>query len=155
MSLFTKNIFIKTKSFYMAVFKCMNISKYAGFFHDGSIIDIQHRGDKIKFSMASAEMNEEDVKDDITLSKDDSIQGKLHVEGIKNIIINGKSFFGILKKTYDDGKILDFEITKNSVELSITWRNYSPKSKVDEFLAIKIIAKKIWWENIPNLEDFY
>lgn len=133
----------------------MNISKYTGFFHDGSILDIQHRGDKIKFSMASAEMNEEDVKDDIILSKNDSVQGKLHVEGIKNITINGKPFFGILKKIYDDGKILDFEITKSSVELSITWRNYPPKSKVDEFSAVKITAEKIWWENIPNLESFY
>lgn len=76
----------------------MIISKYAAFFHDGSVINIQHSGDRIEFSMASAEMDEEDIKDNITLSKDDSIQGKLHLKGIRNIIIDGKPFLGILKK---------------------------------------------------------
>lgn len=133
----------------------MNISKYAGFFHDGSIIDIQHRGNKIKFFMVSAEMDEEDVKDDITLSKDNNIQGKLHIEGVKSILIGNKPFLGILKKIHDDGDILDFEITKNSLKLFIRWINFSLKLEVSEFSSIKIKAKKIWWENIPDLEPSY
>jgi len=76
----------------------MNISKYEAFFHDGSLIDIRHIGTKIEFSMASAEMDEEDVENDVILSKNDSIQGKLHIEGIKSIMIGGNPFPGILKK---------------------------------------------------------
>jgi hypothetical protein len=133
----------------------ININKYADFFHDGSIMDIQHMGNKVEFSMASAEMDEEDVKDDVILSKDNSIQGKLHIEGIKSITIDKQPFFGEITKKYDNGKIFDFEITDNSVELAINWINFPPKPMVNEFSVIKIEAKKIWWENIPNLEASY
>src|SRR3972149_3210149 len=134
-------------------FYFMNISKYSAFFHDGSIMDIRHTKDKIEFSMASAEMDREDVGDDIHLSKDDSIQGKLHIEGVKNIKINKKTFRGVIKKIYDNGRIFDFEIKKNGVEISIDWVNFPPKNEVDEFTVIEIEAKKIWWENIPDLAD--
>ena len=131
----------------------MDISKYTAFFHDGSIIDIQHIGGKIEFSMASAEMNEEDIKDDVVLSRDDSIQGKLHVEGIKCIKINNEQYLELIEKIYDEGEIFDLEITKNSIELSINRVNFPPKSKVNEFSTIQIEAEKIWWENIPNLQN--
>ena len=130
----------------------MNISNYAAFFHDGSIMDIQHMGDKVEFSMASAEMDEEDINDDVVLSKDDSIQGKLHVEGIKNIIIDKQPFLGKISKNHDNGKIFDFEITENYIELSIIWINFPPKPAMNEFSIIKVEAEKIWWENIPDLE---
>lgn len=133
----------------------MNISKYTAFFHDGSIFDIQHVKDKIEFSMASAEMDEEDVEDDIALSQDDQIQGKLYIEGIKNIKINDKLFLGVLKKIYDNGRIFDFEITKNSVELSIDWVNFPPKSEANEFSVIEIEAEKIYWANIPDLAQSF
>ena len=133
----------------------MNISNYTAFFHDGSIMDIRHIGDKVEFFMASAEMDEEDIKDDIVLSKDDSIQGKLHVEGITSVVIDKQPFLGKITKKYDNGKIFDFEITNNSIELSINWINFPPKPEVNEFSVIKIEAKKIWWENIPDLEASY
>jgi hypothetical protein len=47
----------------------MNIANYAAFFHDGSIINIQHTDTKIEISMESAEISEEDLKDEIFLSK--------------------------------------------------------------------------------------
>lgn len=96
-----------------------SIFKYAPFFHDGSIMNIRHIGDKIEFSMASAEMDEEDTQGDIILSKESRIEGKLHVEGVKSITINKKPFFGIVKKIYDDGGIVYFKITKNSFVASI------------------------------------
>jgi hypothetical protein len=133
----------------------VDISKYTAFFHDGSIMDIQHIKNKIEISMASAEMDEEDVKDDNILSKDDSIQGKLHIEGIKSIEISGKPFSGIIQKLYDNGRIFDFVIMNNFVELLIDWVNFPPKPEINEFSIIKIEAEKIWWENIPNLADRY
>jgi hypothetical protein len=125
-----------------------DITKYTDFFHDGSVTDIDHVGDELIISMESAEMSEEDVKDD-------RIRGKLHVEGIKDIKINHKPFLKIIKKVYDDGGIFNFEIKKNSIELSIDWVNFPPKAKANEFSVIKIEAEKIWWENIPDLETVY
>jgi hypothetical protein len=133
----------------------MDISEYAAFFHDGSIMDILHIGDKIEFFMVSAEMDEDDLKDDIVLSKDDSIQGKLHVEGIKNIIVDKQPFLREITKKYDKGRVFDFEIEKSVIELSIIWVNFPPKLEVNEFSVIKIEAEKIWWENIPNLKSSY
>lgn len=131
-----------------------DIRRYTSFFHDGSITDISHTDNVIIISMESAEMDIEDVKDDITLAKDDRIRGRLHIEGIKNIEINNEPFNEIVKKIYDDGGIFDFEIEQNSIELSIDWVNYPPKPKVDEFSVIKIQAKKIWWENLPGQTGF-
>lgn len=131
----------------------MNISKYADFFHDGSIIDIHHIGNSVEFLMSSAELDKEDVNGNIILSKDDSIQGKLHVEGVNSITIDGKAFFGKLKKIRDHGKIFDFKVEKNLIELEVDWNNFPPKKKENEFSVTKIVAKKIWWETIPNLID--
>ncbi|MBI2742620.1 MAG: hypothetical protein HYX48_01735 [Chlamydiales bacterium] len=130
----------------------MDISKYAAFFHDGSIMDVQHQGDKIEFFMASAEMAEEDLEDDIALSRDESIQGKLCLEGIISVAIGDKPFKGTVKKAYDNGRIFDFEVTKSTVELSVEWVNFPPKPEENVFSVIKIEAEKIWWENIPDLE---
>lgn len=129
----------------------MNISKYAAFFHDGSIFDIAHRGGTISFYLASAEMDEEDAKDGIILSKDNSIQGILHIGGVRSIVINKMPFSGIMKKKHDNGIIFDLEIMEHAIELSIDWVNFPPKPEVNEFSVIKIEAEKIWWENLPNL----
>lgn len=129
----------------------MNILKCAAFFHDGLIIDIQHLEDIIEFSMVSAEIDEEDIRDDMILFRDRSIQGKLYCEGILSIKINEKPFLGKLRKTYDRGKIFDFEIADDFVELSIDWANITSGPEMNEFSVIQIEARKIWWENIPDL----
>lgn len=128
----------------------IDINKYADLFHDGSIIDIDHIDNKMTIFMESAEVDEEDIKDDITLAKDDRIRGKLHIEEIKSITINNKSYLEIVKKIYDEGGIVNFEITKNSVLLSIDWVNFPPNQKINEFSVIKVEAEKIWWENSPD-----
>lgn len=132
----------------------MDISNYTSFFHDGSIGEIQHDRDGIVLSMSSAQMDEEDNKDNIPLSKDDFIQGKLHIEGIKSIIVDDQPFFGVLKKTHDSGGIFRFELRRGVVELMISWENFRPKPKEEDFTVTKIEAENIWWENIPDLVDF-
>lgn len=127
-----------------------NINKYVDFFHDGSITDIEHIGNKMIISMQSAEIEEEDVKNGITLAKDARIRGKLHIEGIKSVIINRNSYLGVLKKVYDEGGIVNFEIDEGSVLMSIDWVNFSPNKKISEFSVIKINAEKVWWENNPD-----
>lgn len=131
----------------------MDISDYTSFFHDGSLLEIKHENDKIELSMSSAEMDEEDLKEPIVLSKDDRIVGKLHIEGIKNIIVDNERLEKSLKKEYDDGEIFHLEIVNNTVNLEIIWGNYPPNPEVDEFSEITIEAQKVYWENIPHLND--
>ena len=57
----------------------LNINKYADFFHDGSILNIDHTGNKMIIFMESAEVDEEDVDDDIILAKGSRIRGMLHI----------------------------------------------------------------------------
>lgn len=142
----------------------MDISKkYTGFFHDGLLIDIEHKNDKIIFLMQSAEITQKVMSEDmqlsddhkilpenLALSKENCIVGKLHIENIKKITVDDQVYHGLLVKKYDDGEILDFQIDGCSVELSINWVDYPPKPEIDEFTTIRIEAEKISWENIPD-----
>ena len=129
------------------------IEYYAPFFHDGSIISIEHHHNNMEISMQSAQVDIEDLKDDTKLSKHDCIRGKLHLEKIKTISINKIPYFGTLQISYDKGDIFDFILDKQTVELQIIWVNFPPKPAVNEFSTIKIIAERIWWENLPDLFD--
>jgi hypothetical protein len=76
----------------------MDISGYTSFFHDGSLLGIKHEKDKIELSMSSAEMDEEDLKEPIELSRDNRIVGKLHIEGVKNVTVDDERLEKSLKK---------------------------------------------------------
>lgn len=131
-----------------------DISKYQDFFHDGDLKEIEHKGNKVIFTMTSAEMGEEDLVTDIKLSNEDPftcLRGKLHIEGVRRIFINKTPFKGILKKEYDSAEIFDLLIEKNEVKLSIEGTNYAPKPDKEDFFVIQIEADKIYWENIPSL----
>ncbi len=133
----------------------VDISKYKDFFHDGSLLAIEYQGKTIVLSMKSAEVALEELPGDITLSSDDSITGKLYISDVKNIEVNEEPFLGILTKNYDSAEILDFEMDDpNTILLGINWGNYPPRPNVTDFSTIKIEAEKIWWENIPELENF-
>jgi len=60
---------------------------------------------------------------------------------------------GNIKKTYDSGSILDFEVSNHKVILGIEWTDYPPKPRKSDFSTIKIEAEKIEWENIPDLQE--
>ena len=127
--------------------------KYASYFHDGTLINIKQVENSIEILMASAEMDPEDMLDNIPLANDDSIKGKLHLENVINTKISDNVQINDLFKLYDDGTILDFEFKDNLVELGILWTNFPPKPRTNDFSIIEIVAKKIWWENIPNLDN--
>lgn len=126
---------------------------YLPLFHDGAVFNIEHINSNITIFMHSAQIHKEYLKNKIELSKYDRIKGKLHLEKIKMILINGLPFSGILKMSGDKGGIFDFLLTKNMVELQMEWVNYPPKPAINEFSTIRIEAEKIWWENIPDLYD--
>ena len=130
----------------------MDICKYKDFFHDVALLGIEHQGTTIVLSMQSAEVAPEELPSYIALSSDDRITGKLHLKGIKNIYINRKKLSTLLEMNYDNGKIFDLEIKNNEVLLSISWRNYPPKVRTNDFSTITINAENVYWENIPDLE---
>lgn len=132
----------------------MNIADYTSNFHDGSIIDIKHEINRIEISMESAEITEEDMKEDFPLSEHDTIKGKLHLEEVKSIK-ECNSYLNFLKMKHEDATIFHFKINNNKVELQIIWGTYPPNPPVDDFSTIEIEAEKIWWENIPDLYDPY
>lgn len=133
----------------------MNIAKCADYFHDGSLINFKHVGNKIEISMLSADIIPEHMIENMPPLNKNRISGKLYLEGIKEIKINKKHFIDILKKEYDSGSILDFEVSEHKVFLGIEWTDYPPKPRKSDFYAIEIEAEKIYWKNIPNLSDDY
>ena len=129
----------------------MDISKYIDYFHDGSLIDFKHLGNNIEISMISAEIIPEHMLESMPPLKEKRITGKLYLEGVKKIKINKELFIDNLKKTYDSGSILDFEVSKHKVTLGIEWIDYPPKPRKSDFSTIEIEAEKIRWENASDL----
>jgi|688.fasta_scaffold279880_2 hypothetical protein len=124
------------------------ISKYL---HDATFINVIQTKSKIEISIESVQLKSDWNKDNIELSNIKTIRGKLHVEEIKKIVINGKQV-QILKKEYDSGEILDFEVLQNGFFMLVEWINYPPKIVNRTTDSIIIEASKIYWENIPDLE---
>src|SRR3990167_1281029 len=131
----------------------MDIKKYSGYFHDGAIRVIQHQGNNLVIFMESAEMDEEDKLDDVVFAKDDSIHGKLHLEGVKSIVEEGVGNLTTFEMKNDHAGIFDFELNENQVEFQIIWESFAPNCMDEDFSVVKIEAEKIWWENCPDTPD--
>lgn len=129
----------------------IDISKYTSYFHDGSLFNISKLKNEITFQISSAEVDLSDIEENITLSKEQRIQGILHLSNIQNIQLNGGYKLENLFNVFNFGTILDFEIKNKIVELGVLWENYPPKLHTNEFTTIVIQAGQIWWENIPDL----
>ncbi len=133
----------------------MNLSEYSDYFHDGSLIDFKQLGTTIEISILSAEIAPEYMKANMPPLYHNRIQGKIYLNGVRKIQVNKKPFNGTLKKLYDSGSVLDFEVFNNKVILGIEWTNYPPKARKSDFTSIEIEAETIRWENIPELSDDY
>lgn len=131
----------------------MIISDYFTYFHDGSIIDIQHYDSTIILSIESAEISPEENKDKILLSKHSTIKGKLHLEGIGAITDNDREFNGKLRMLHDSAGILHLEKENILIKIGLEWVNYPPHPNIVAYSFYKIEVNKIWWENIPDLYD--
>ena len=129
----------------------MDIKKYTGYFHDGSILAIQHQKNNLVIFMQSAEMDEEDKLDDVIFSKEGSIRGKLHLEEVTSITEEDAGNLIKFEMKTEDAEIFDFKLNENQVEFQIIWDSI-PVGKED-FSVVKIEAEKIWWENCPDMPD--
>lgn len=130
----------------------IDISKYASYFHDGSLFNISKLKNEITFQMSSAEVDFSEIEKDLALSKDHRIRGILHLNNIQNVHLTGEYKLENLFDVFNLGTILDFEIKNKTIELGILWENYPPKLHTNEFTTIVIQADRVWWENIPDLK---
>jgi len=123
----------------------MNIKEYTSFFHDGSIISIDHVGNNAVFYIESAEIDPEDLDAEgiSYLTKNYRIKGKIHIEQIIHIKENDKDYIDKLKIKTNDAEIFHLEINKNKIEFQIKWSSHS--SKLDNFSTLEITAEKIEW----------
>ena len=103
----------------------------------------------------SAEVDQEEITDSTLLAQESFffLRVKLHIEGVKNIKMNNRPFSKHISKLYPDNDLLHLGIKNNTVFLEIGWRQSNPP--ISDFSAFEIEAKKIWWENIPDLSDDY
>jgi len=131
----------------------MNIFNYSSYFHDGSLIDIKHDQSSVVLSMESAEVSLDENLDNIFLSERCTIKGKLHLDGVDLITENEKKTSVRLRMLYDSAGILHLKIDDTVVKLDLEWVNFPPHSKITVYSFYIIHAKKIWWENIPDLYD--
>lgn len=131
----------------------MSIINYTSYFHDGSLINIIHHNSVIIFSIESAEISAEENLDNILLSDHSTIKGKLHLEEVESVKENGKPFLANLKMLHDSAGILHLNIRDNTINLDLEWVNFPPHPEVSAYSFYSIQAKKIWWENIPDLFD--
>lgn len=103
--------------------------------------------------MESAEISPEENLDNIVLSENFTIKGKLHLEGVDLITENEKHTSVSLQMLYDSAGILHLMIDDTTVSLDLEWVNFPPHSNITAYSFYTIKAKKIWWENIPDLAD--
>jgi hypothetical protein len=136
----------------------MELSRYTGWFHDGSLRGIYHdlEQQKISIAMTSAQIigMGEEFDGQIELSEERKITGVLDIKTCTSIHVNDSLFVQALDMFYPEGEILGFSLLgENSVKLEISW-NRLEITGID-FTTILIEAREISWRNISDLEKRY
>jgi len=135
----------------------MKITSYVDWFHDGWIKELHHSlpEKKIVFTMISAQVLDcDDFDHTIEVSKNYTICGILHIEGVKKITINNKTFASELKLLDKYGEILDFEIEGDQrIEIGIRYNKLSDTTPDFSYQFIEIECETHRWENIPTLDN--
>lgn len=126
--------------------------KYAGYFHDGSLIGLLHIGNQLKLTLISAEINEQDRFDDIPLSRDFRLKGVLILEGVSNLKVNEKPFNEPLKMESEIADIYNLEISEHALEMNLTWETYTPCFSEVMSQTVGLNFDRLHWENDPSLE---
>lgn len=104
-------------------------------------------------SMESSQISPDENLDNTVLSEHDTIKGKLHLDDVFLILENKNCVLKQLDMLYDSASILQFKIHDTTVDLDLEWTNFPPHPKVTAYSFYTIYAKRIWWENVPDLYD--
>ncbi len=128
----------------------MDIKKYVGYFHDGSVISIHQDNDKIIMCMESCEILPEWGFKEYILSDSKTIRGKLIFHQVESILINDKQIDQI-ERIHEEGEILKLRIYNDYADLIVVWHKYPLRESNRYFEEIVIKATKIEWENIPDM----
>jgi hypothetical protein len=137
------------------VIELSNLKKYASYFHDGDLLEINNMGSDYVLTLESGEMDPEDLEDPLVLSVRDTLKGKLHLEKVKRITVRNEPLSQVLKLPYDYGTIFSLKFIDHTVELKISWRNVPGKEKVNDFSVINLECGNICWENLPDMPDLF
>jgi len=133
----------------------VNISRYSGYFHDGDLYDVRQRQGGIDFYLGSVIVCPDDIESDVVLSKNGTIQGVLHLEGVQKNVNGSESFLRGLLSRFPGAEVLDFEVDNCKMKLGVLWKRFPYDPSNSDYTVTEIQAQNIWWENIPNLEDRY
>jgi len=133
----------------------MNISKYATYFHDGTISDVSKKSEDAVFTMRSATLEKDENKDNVPLGRYGAIRGKLYLIKIFDFKINNEHV-SLNKLIYKQGEILHLKFYKNQIFLDVIW--FSDDGS-DIYQELSFSVKDYFFENIPSLvfpgdEDF-
>lgn len=132
----------------------MNITHYTGYFHDGTLLKIDHRDNRVVFTLESAEIDPLDIGDLSILSQSNTLFGKLHLNEVKSVKVDPQPCTEMLCKTHDSGEILDLEVYPGKIFLLIAWADYPPKPETNDVSSIEIEAEDIYWENMPSAKGY-
>ncbi len=95
------------------------LSKIAGRFHDGTLVDIVQQNDVIEISLISSEICDEEPVDWEVLNSANCIAGKLVLTGIEQVLMNDRPLTAPLKMLWSDGEVLDSDIDAHEVTLGL------------------------------------
>lgn len=125
-----------------------SITRWAAFFHDGSLLRAQQHFNNIDLDMSSAEIDQEYPDLGLPVKKDNRIVGVLRLFNVQAIKINDRTCNEINFPDVCEAEILDFEvIDSNSILLGILVTSPASSSQTSVYLQIAIVAQKIVWEN--------
>ena len=132
----------------------MNITHYTSYFHDGTLLQIDHRDSCIVFTLESAEIDPMEIGNISILSQSNTLFGKLHLNEVKSVKADPQPCTGVLRKTHDSGEILDLEVHPGKIFLLIAWADYPPKPETNDVSSIDVEAEAIYWENMPSAKGY-
>ena len=128
----------------------LDITNYNGYFHDGYLRNLTHKGSQIEFFLESSIINPEDFSEKALLTNDMKIKGVLTASSIISIIIDDQKTTKPLKMEYDYAEILTLKTDKKKVYLLIEWDNYSSSPECELLSEIIVEAENIHWESMTG-----
>src|SRR5262249_11925823 len=118
--------------------------KYAGYFHDGTLTGLIQEGNRVDFTLVSAEIDKRDR--DASVPHDFRLKGMLSLEGVRNIQVNRKPYSEPMKMKSESADIYNLEISEHRLEIELTWEIYLPYFKEVSWQTITMDYDRLTWK---------